>query len=274
MSTIVQFFLNQIIVWIETYLYITPPSHNRKAMIVGSNYFGDNSLNGCLNDCVNMRNLLISVFGFNDANILKVDDNNLFPSKDNITREFTKLISLANDGDILFFHFSGHGTQVKTNDANETDGMNEVIMTNEKTHLDYITDDELKAMIRDNLKTNATIIALFDSCHSGTAMDLKWEYDNVKKEFIENANDYQIPIPGNIIMFSSCRESEVSADFYVEYESQGILSYEFIKCVRNNPQTTISDLLKTMRAKMKGQVPQLLCNSKIDVDKTLKSYLS
>jgi hypothetical protein len=76
-------------------------------------------------------------------------------------------------------------------------------------------------------------------------------------------------------MFSSCRESEVSADFFVEFESQGILSYEFIKCLRNNSEITISELLKTMREGMTGrQVPQLLCNSKINVNKTFKSFLS
>ena len=270
MGTLWDFILNQIIVWIETHLSLVPSPH-KKALIVGSNYFGENALRGCLNDCANIHDLLVGVFGFNDANILKLDDANMLPNKTNITREFAKMLSLANDGDILFFHYSGHGSQVPTGDARETDGMNEVIMTNEGDHLDIITDDEIKQMIADNLKSNATLFALFDSCHSGTAMDLKWEYDETKRDFVENANDVQIKMPGNVVMLASCKESELSADFYIDFENQGILSYAFIKCVRQNPSRSIADLLKAIRANMSDQTPQLLCNSKVDVN---KSFLS
>ncbi len=273
--TLWEFILNQIVIWLESQLSLVPTPH-KKAIIIGSNYFGEYTLNGCLNDCVNIRNLLIGVFGFNNQRITKIDDNNIKPTKENITREFKNMLSLANDGDILFFHFSGHGFQIRTDDRKEIDGYDEVIFTNENNiSLEAISDNDLKQMISDNLKSDATVFMLFDSCHSGTVMDLKWNYDMATGEFVENTNDVEIQIPGNVIMFGSCQESELSSDFYVDYQSQGILSYEFIKCVRNNPNISLANLLNQLQTNMgKSQTPQLLCNSKIDVSKPIKSFLS
>ena len=127
-------------------------------------------------------------------------------------------------------------------------------------------------MITDNLKSDATVFMLFDSCHSGTIMDLKWNYDTATGEFVENVNDVEIQMPGNVIMFSSCQERQLSADFYVDYQNQGILSYEFIKCVRKNPKISLANLLKQLQTGMgENQTPQLLCNSKIDVSKPFLS---
>ncbi len=270
--TLWEFILNQIVIWLESRLSLTPTPH-KKALIIGSNYFGDYMLKGCLNDCVNIRNLLTGVFEFNDQRITKVDDNNIKPTKENITREFKQILSLANDGDILFFHFSGHGFQIKTDDTKETDGYDEVIITNEgNDSLESIWDNDLKQMISENLKSDATVLMLFDSCHSGTIMDLKWNYDMTTGEFVENANDVEIQIPGNVIMLSSCQESQLSADFYVDYQNQGILSYEFIKCVRKNPDISLANLLNQLQTNMgEGQTPQLLCNFKVDVSKPFLS---
>jgi hypothetical protein len=269
--TLWEFILNQIVIWLESRLSLAPMPH-KKAIIVGSNYFGDYALNGCLNDCVNIHNLLTGVFSFNDQRITKIDDNNIKPTKENITREFKQMLSLANDGDILFFHFSGHGFQIKIDDTKETDGYDEVIVTNEGDSLESIGDNDLKQMINDNLKSDATIFMLFDSCHSGTVMDLKWNYDITTGEFVENVNDVEIQMPGNVIMFGSCQENQLSADFYVDYQNQGILSYEFIKCIRQNPNISLANLLKQLQANMgKSQTPQLLCNSKIDVNKPFLS---
>lgn len=275
MGTFWEFVLNQIVVWLEAHLSLAP-TPNKKAIIVGSNYFGEYALNGCLNDCVNIRNLLMGVFSFNDQRITKIDDNNLKPTKENIMREFAKMLSLANDGDILFFHFSGHGFQIQTDNPREEDGYEEVIITNEgENNLNSIWDNDFKQMITDNLKSDATLVALFDSCHSGTVMDMKWNYDTTLGNFVENVNDVQIQMPGNVIMFGSCQEGQLSSDFYVDYQNQGILSYEFIRCVRANPNISLANLLKQMQTNMgAGQTPQLLCNSKVDVSKSIKSFLS
>lgn len=80
----------------------------------------DAELRGCVNDVYNMRNMLIDVFEFNseDIDILvdaphdEEDSERQLPTGKNIKRYLTKIVSASESGDVLFLHFSGHGTQV------------------------------------------------------------------------------------------------------------------------------------------------------------------
>ena len=83
--------------------------------------------------------------------------------------ELNRLVSLTAPGDVLFFHFSGHGTQIPTDDAEETDGLDEAIVP---TDMNLILDDDLR-VITCKIPPGARFTMLSDCCHSGTMLDHK-----------------------------------------------------------------------------------------------------
>eukprot|EP00798_Chlamydomonas_sp_ICE-L_P019940 gene19940-26648_t len=146
---------------------------NKKAVLVGCNYPGTNAaLNGCINDVHGMAKMLKTYFGFSDSDMtimVDTDKSTLQPTGKNIKAELVKMVSGAADGDILFFHFSGHGTQIPSDNDDEEDGKDEAICP---TDMNIIADDDLRIIFSPLSKqpnTKFTMIA--DCCHSGTILD-------------------------------------------------------------------------------------------------------
>lgn len=153
----------------------------RKALLIGINYFGQRGqLRGCINDCRNMTNYLVQNFGYRreDMVILTDDQQNPMsqPTKQNILRAMHWLVKGAQPNDSLFFHYSGHGGQTKDLDGDEPDGFDEVIYPVDFRHHGHITDDEMHRIMVRPLQGGVRLTAIFDSCHSGTALDLPYIY--------------------------------------------------------------------------------------------------
>ncbi|SCU89424.1 LAFA_0E17920g1_1 [Lachancea sp. 'fantastica'] len=153
----------------------------RKALLIGINYFGSqNELRGCINDVHNMHNFLTSRYGYRpeDIVVLTDDQQNMagVPLKQNILRAMQWLVNGAQPNDALFIHYSGHGGQTKDLDGDEEDGMDDVIYPVDFQSQGHITDDEMHDIMVRPLPPGVRLTALFDSCHSGTVLDLPYTY--------------------------------------------------------------------------------------------------
>lgn len=171
----------------------------RKALLIGINYFGQRGqLRGCINDVRNMSAYLVENFGYKreDMVILTDDQQNPMsqPTKQNILRAMHWLVKDARPNDSLFFHYSGknimrlciemrpcakitgHGGQTKDLDGDEPDGYDEVIYPVDFRQVGHITDDEMHRIMVRPLHGGVRLTAIFDSCHSGTALDLPYIY--------------------------------------------------------------------------------------------------
>ncbi|MGB5972989.1 MAG: caspase family protein, partial [Nodosilinea sp.] len=87
------------------------------ALLVGIDQYPDqyvSSLSGCLNDAEMQYPLLVNRFGFKPSDVLMVtDDSALQPTRANILEAFEEhLIKQAKPGDVVVFHYSGHGSLV------------------------------------------------------------------------------------------------------------------------------------------------------------------
>ncbi|EAZ17332.1 hypothetical protein OsJ_32856 [Oryza sativa Japonica Group] len=86
------------------------------ATLVGCNYAGTpNELQGCINDVAAMRDALVARFGFAPADVTVLTDDRgspVLPTGANIKRALADMVARAAPGDVLFFHYSGHGTLV------------------------------------------------------------------------------------------------------------------------------------------------------------------
>ncbi|MBP0030859.1 caspase family protein [Roseofilum sp. Guam] len=81
------------------------------ALLVGINQYPFQPLAGCLNDLELQRHLLIHRFGFNPKDILVVADSQA--TRNGILTAFEDhLIKQAKTGDIVVYHYSGHGSRI------------------------------------------------------------------------------------------------------------------------------------------------------------------
>jgi hypothetical protein len=119
-------------------------------------------------------------FGYKreDMVILTDDQQNAMsqPTKQNILRAMHWLVKDARPNDSLFFHYSGHGGQTKDLDGDEDDGYDEVIYPVDFRQNGHIVDDEMHRIMVRPLQAGVRLTAIFDSCHSGTALDLPYIY--------------------------------------------------------------------------------------------------
>ena len=228
----------------------------KKALLVGINYVGtDNELNGCIQDAENIASRLV---GFKTISML-TDYTAIKPTKANIVREFTQLLSRAISGDCLLFAFSGHGSQVKDKNGDEADGKDEGIFTLDEK---LIVDDELNLIIKQRLKSGVTLFVLTDCCHSGTILDLKYNYI----DYLENPKNAETS--GNVIMISGCRDEQTSADAYINGKSQGAMTWAFLANLQ--PEVTWRKLVENMCFSLKEsgytQVPKISSGKFINLD--------
>lgn len=87
------------------------------ALLVGINQysaFNISDLNGCVRDVEMQYELLVHRYGFNPSDIVMVKDgSDLLPTRANILQAFEEhLIAQARPGDVVVFHYSGHGSRV------------------------------------------------------------------------------------------------------------------------------------------------------------------
>ncbi|KAK1393190.1 Metacaspase-4 [Heracleum sosnowskyi] len=140
----------------------------KKAVLIGCNYKGTKAeLKGCINDVKRMHRCLIDRFGFSDNDIsvlIDTDKSYTQPTGKNIRRALSNLVGSASSGDILFVHYSGHGTRLpaETGDDDDT-GYDECIVP---TDMNLITDDDFKDLV-DKVPCGCRITVVSDSCHSG-----------------------------------------------------------------------------------------------------------
>lgn len=242
---------------------------NKKALLVGINYLNTPyKLSGCIDDTNRMKELLTSQ-GFDNFNIL-TDLTDVKPTKSNILNEFKNLIINAKSGDVLFFYYSGHGSYTYDRNNDETDGRDEMLVSSD---LQAVLDDELKTIIQSHLSSEITIIGLFDSCHSGTILDLKYNYLDSNNYDNYTENNKVSECQGNVIMISGCMDSQSSYEALIENKSQGALTWSFIDCINKTPNSSWRELLKYMRDLLKTnnfeQIPQLSTDSFYDIDSKL-----
>ncbi|OLL26047.1 Metacaspase-1A, partial [Neolecta irregularis DAH-3] len=153
----------------------------RKALLIGINYFGTKEeLKGCINDVLNMSKFLSERYNYKEEDmvILRDDSSNpqSLPTRANIIRAMYWLVNDARPNDSLFFHYSGHGGQTEDLDGDEDDGFDEVIYSMDFKATSHIVDDEMHAIMVSKLPAGCRLTAIFDSCHSGTALDLPFVY--------------------------------------------------------------------------------------------------
>jgi hypothetical protein len=198
------------------------------------------ALPGCDNDIFDIYKF-ISNKGYDNCNILC--DSNIFidahkyelPTLNNIRDEFKKMIEWATENPTgeIFFHYSGHGSQVPDRDrvydkikgiwkSEEDDNKDECIISGD---LKCMLDDEFRLLLS-KLPETCNLFALMDACHSGSMFDLKYV---IKGSAVKTTTDKE-SLKANIILLSGCKDNQTSASttFGKNKKWYGAMTYGFL----------------------------------------------
>ncbi|KAG0149023.1 hypothetical protein CROQUDRAFT_654106 [Cronartium quercuum f. sp. fusiforme G11] len=171
----------------QPYFQYSNCSGRRKALCIGINYTGTSAaLRGCHNDALNMQRFLMERYNYKAEDMVVLLDApganvKQIPTRANMIAAMHWLVSNAQPNDSLFFHYSGHGGQTEDLDGDEDDGFDEVIYPLDHKQAGHIVDDEMFFIMVAPLPPGCRLTAIFDSCHSGTALDLPYVYSTEGK---------------------------------------------------------------------------------------------
>ncbi|THH28606.1 hypothetical protein EUX98_g5580 [Antrodiella citrinella] len=267
----------------------------RKAVCIGINYFRQQyELKGCVNDAKNVYRFLNRHHNYREDDIvLLVDDSRnprQMPTRQNILEAMRWLVKDAQPHDALFFHYSGHGGQEKDRDGDEIDGWDEVIYPLDYQKSGSIVDDLMHSIMVKPLPIGCRLTALFDvrshctldisatlteslqSCHSGSVLDLPYEYHTngrTKGSQVTRSHIKEKSTPADVISWSGCKDSQKSADTFEDGAAAGAMSHAFISSLTLDPNQTYQDLLRSVRDILKvkySQKPQLSSSHRIDTN--------
>ncbi|KAK0240978.1 metacaspase casa [Armillaria nabsnona] len=223
------------------YIRHSDSSGGKRALCIGINYRDkSNELRGCIKDARDMRDFLMRN-GYKDEDIkMLTDEIDNTPTKENILNALSGIVKGARSDDSLFIHYSGHGSQTVDTNGDEVDRKDEVI---ECIGSSFISDDEIHEILK-SLPAGCRLTTLFDSCHSGTVLDLPYVYDcegqrerAVTALVLDN-------ISADVICWSAAKDNQEGADT----PQGGVMTQAFIEAFEKNPNQSYKQLLHSMRS--------------------------
>jgi hypothetical protein len=263
----------------------------KKAVLVGINRyrFPGADLRGCVNDVRAIGRLLREAFGFKDEDIATLTDYDA--TKTRMQRELENLVAGSRAGDVLLFHFSGHGSNVPDKDGDEADYRDEILCPTDLDWKDPLLDDWLRDLF-DSAPEGVNLTVILDCCHSGSAtraagplgigdsiprylpcpLDILAEESgralrgslrgkrraSPRRGLTTDVYDVNIPE----VLITACRDNQTSADAYLGGDFCGALTYYLVNAAQaTGGSFTYSALHEKIRSALRetafSQVPQL-----------------
>lgn len=246
----------------------------KKALIIGINYQGTgNDLRGCINDANNIKELLTNQFAFDHIELLLEKDATTQGIKDAIGR----LVAGAKSGDVLFLHYSGHGSRMPSTLQPGT--WEEIIVPYDINWRDKIVTDKYFKSVFSKLPRGVNLTLFFDCCHSGDMLDQEQSTFTATREagidYLANINFQAegsrfLPPPPDIqhdidtrqmrvyeysasrdvnagaMLVATCSPLQTAADALIDGIFQGAGTFSILKFIRENPSISYIDLITKM----------------------------
>ncbi|KAJ7617041.1 caspase domain-containing protein [Roridomyces roridus] len=245
-----------------------------RSVWIGINYQGQShELRGCINDAKHVFSFLVRR-GYHPEDIVVLTDDSPNPrgrpTRQNIIDAMHWLVQGARTHDALFFHYSGHGGQTPDLDGDEPDGYDETIYPVDYKRAGHIVDDEMHNIMVKPLPEGCRLTAVFDSCHSGTVLDLPYMYDHhgrLKGVQVTGRALVRKTTHADVISLSGCKDGQTSADTFADGMAVGAASHAFIKAFEMHPNQSYREIMRNIRVILNpkfSQKPQLGSSHPID----------
>lgn len=196
---------------------VRPHSKKVAALLIGIEYVTyerrgrADRLPGCWNDTYAIKKLLQDKFNVQEKDFTILTDEKPFgpqPDRKTIIRHLQNFARNSHKYDTLILHYSGHGTQTRDHNKDEKDEKDEAIVPADYQHQGLITDDILKSEMLDRIQVGKEVITIFDSCNSGSVLDLPYSIDLRYSHPIVTSNNKNIQV--NVFCLSGCRDEQTS----------------------------------------------------------------
>ena len=265
-------------------------SHMKKrALIVGINYPGTaNQLKGCINDAHHMQAFLAER-GFTDIKLLLDAEATTVAIKQHLN----DLVADVVPGDVIVFHYSGHGSQLPS--KVEQDGFEEIICPVDLNWMDKVITDVTLRDIFNKVPNGVNTTVILDCCHSGTMLNQTESLSDTKEmsapkkikgarylkppaKILRSLSDRKLvdwqtsrDVNASALLIAGCKAHQTSADAFINNIPQGAATAALLAAVKANPTISYRTLITSMNNYMvKGrytQQPQLDGSSSL-YDKT------
>ncbi len=268
----------------NTFVRKNEPFIKKHALLIGIGEYEKNAQwpdLAALND-INLIESTILGQGFEQQNIHRLI-NNSATKKMIISALRKKILNKINPGDIVYFHFSGHGQQIQDFSGDEIDGLDECLVTYKAhKHFNYdayqgaehLTDDELNKIldtIRRKLGQNGHLLLTIDACYSGsitrglikvrgtniimadtTFIEAHGKQANqIDKYYLSSSNNKNSAL-APMVVITGASPYEVAQEYKMEQKEHGLFSYSFCQALSNlPPNATYKSLQDVVDMKMK-----------------------
>ena len=224
------------------------------------------NLEGSLNDVESIRQLLITRYGFDEKNIHVLTEAEATHA--NVLNAIQKyLADPAAPGDISFFYYAGHGSQMHNSLSPEEDKQDETTVPADsyKGTMD-IRDKEYARSFMKVIEKGALLTAIFDSCHSGSIARGYSRFDRVRAlppDPRDSRDDYSGPFPEKrgALILAAAQDIESAAEGRDENGNEhGAFTAALMKVLSSAPiDESANDIFlqtfATMRSAGASQVP-------------------
>lgn len=160
---------------------------------VGINQYpnGVGSLNGCVNDVHRIHDYVTKTFGDAARTVQLLDSD---ANRKNVVKQFREHLCKAGSGDVVLFHYSGHGARWKSAPDFQKwfpDGWDEGLVLHDSRMPGGfdLADKELAILLAEVAKNEPHITVLFDCCHSGGATRGLDDFTQLKVRQTHTVND-------------------------------------------------------------------------------------
>jgi hypothetical protein len=257
-----------------------PEEKKKLALLIGiDNYEKVNDLDGCVNDVQNMKALLRDKFGFEEPSI-KVLVNEQATRKAILDAFQQHLIAQAKQGDLVVFHYSGHGSQMKdAPGGDEPDQYDETIVPQDSrlpTVYD-IPDDSINSLLQLLSEKTDNITFIFDSCHSGTGSRGAGKIRKVDRDErtppapdtftvgargVAEGDEAFRPKDAKYVLLSGSASDQLSYEYFADGQANGAFTYFLVKEIRAaTGKLTYQDVMDKVKgnvsARYSSQEPQI-----------------
>ena len=247
-------------------------------------------LRGCVNDVALVRRTLKHYFGVPNEDLRVVVNQRA--TKANILHRLQAMVQDAEEGDVVVFYFSGHGSQIRDRDGDElTDWLDEVICPYDMDwdRRTFILDDDLDAIFAD-IPEGILLEVFLDCCFWGAGpRDLAGE----PRPLALRADVRYLPPPLDVasraegdedwltyhsvsgchcfqdrnVLWAATAEGQQAAEDYFEGRAHGVFTYWGCRFIEANAdkiwqlgygrERLIDDLRAYLRSLAYAQTPEL-----------------
>jgi hypothetical protein len=280
---------------------------NIYALLIGIDYYLPNplykSLKGAVRDINLVADYLLKTLSIPSEKMFKltspnpevaetIETKDPEPTYENIVAKFQAITEIAQPGEQVYIHYSGHGGRTTTiyPELKGNDQLDEGIVPIDvgKESGRYLRDVELATLLKRMTDKGLIVTLVLDSCHSGeatrgddVAIRGPGETDTAlrdseslvaqRQELIENwqaltdgtaasiTPGQWLPQPRDYVLLAACRPSEYAYEYAVSgKERHGALTYWMIDTLTSSPSgLTYKTLHDRVSAKIQSKFPQM-----------------